>query len=131
LVGANAVYWAAKEWVKQAVNGVYSATNTEIVGTIQNASGTWTNKGQFLHVKVIPMNNLICETTFSGVGSFFGINSNADNPIPSVDPRSRFTTRGATVNVDNGGTIRTASATSSALNFVYVGGDSPRWDVNP
>ncbi len=61
LVGTNAVYWAAKEWVKQAANGVYSATNTEIVGTIQNASGTWTNKGQFLHVKVIPMTEVLSD----------------------------------------------------------------------
>jgi prepilin-type N-terminal cleavage/methylation domain-containing protein len=120
----GAVRWA-KEWVKQAVSGVYSATETQIV------DASWTDKGQFLHVKVIPMNNLICETTFSGVGSSFGINSTAVNPIPSVAPLSRFTTRGATVNVDNAGVIRTASATSSALNFVYVGGGTPRWDVNP
>jgi len=65
LVGTNAVYWAAKEWVKQAVNGVYSATNTEIVGTIQNASGTWTNKGQFLHVKVIPMTEVLSDVEIS------------------------------------------------------------------
>ena len=122
----GAVKWAAKEWVKKAVSGVYSATETQIVDS------SWTDKGQFLHVKVIPMNNLICETTFSGPGSFFGVNSAADNAIPSVAPLSRFTTRGATVNVDdNAGHIRTASATSSALNFVYVGGDTPRWDVNP
>ena len=65
LVGTNAVYWAAKEWVKQAVNGVYSATNTEIVGTIQNASETWTNKGQFLHVKVIPMTEVLSDVEIS------------------------------------------------------------------
>jgi len=116
-----AVRWA-KEWVKQAVSGVYSATETQIV------DASWTDKGQFLHVKVIPMNNLICETTFSGVGSSFGINSTAVNPIPSVAPLSRFTTRGATVNVDNNaGVIRTASATSSLLNLVFSGG---AWQVS-
>ena len=55
LVGTNAVYWAAKQWVKKADNGVYSATNTQIVDT------SWTNKGQFLHVKVIPMTEVLSD----------------------------------------------------------------------
>jgi hypothetical protein len=118
LAGPEAVKWAAREWIKQAVNGVYSATNTQIV------DASWTDKGQFLHVKVIPMNNLICETTFSGDGSFFGINSTADNAIPSAP---RFTTRGATVNVKNGTVSRTVTATSSLLNLVFSGDD---WEVS-
>jgi hypothetical protein len=65
LAGPVAVL-SAKDWVKQAVNGVYSANIPEIVGTVQNGSGTWTNKGQFLHVKVIPMNNLVCNITIPG-----------------------------------------------------------------
>ena len=127
LAGPGAVR-SAKDWVKQAVNGVYLANIPEIVGTIQNASGTWTDKGQFLHVKVIPMNNLICETTFSGAGSLFGINSTADNAIPSVAPFSRFTTRGAPVNVLNSGVSLTVTANSSLLNLLF---DGSAWQVNP
>ena len=67
LAGPEAVKWAAREWVKQAVNGVYSATNTEIVGTIQDASGTWTNKGQFLHVKVIPMTEVLSDVSINNL----------------------------------------------------------------
>jgi type II secretory pathway pseudopilin PulG len=114
---SDAVRWA-KEWVKQAVDGVYSATEPQIVDS------SWTDKGQFLHVKVIPMNNLICETTFSGAGSSFGINSTPVNPIPSA---SRFTTRGATVNVINGTVSRTVTATSSLLNLVFSSG---AWQVS-
>jgi prepilin-type N-terminal cleavage/methylation domain-containing protein len=120
--GPAAVNWAAKQWVKQAVNGVYPATDTQIVGS------SWTDKGQFLHVKVIPMINLICETTFAGAGSLFGINSTADNAIPSVAPFSRFTTRGAPVNVLNSGVSLTVTANSSLLNLVFSGS---AWQVNP
>jgi type II secretory pathway pseudopilin PulG len=62
LAGPAAVNWAAKEWVKQVSNSVYSATNTQIVGTITtNGSVTWTDKGQFLHVKVIPMTEVLSD----------------------------------------------------------------------
>ena len=114
LAGPAAVKWAAKEWVKQAVDGVYSATETQIV------DASWTDKGQFLHVKVIPMNNVICKTTFSGDDeSLFGVNSDPDNSIPSSDPLPRFTTRGALVKVKNGDSIRTVTAISSALTLDF------------
>jgi type II secretory pathway pseudopilin PulG len=63
LAGPAAVNWAAKQWVKQVSNSVYLATNTQIVGTIttNNGSGMWTNKGQFLHVKVIPMTEVLSD----------------------------------------------------------------------
>jgi len=131
LAGLTAVPWA-KNWVKQAVNGVYSATNTEIVGTIQNASGTWTNKGQFLHVKVIPMNNLICEITFSGGpipnSATFNINGLGSRSIPAAP----YTTRGSSVVVSDGliPTTNTATAAASSLNFTYVE-EGPSWTVTP
>jgi type II secretory pathway pseudopilin PulG len=55
LAGPAAVNWAAKTWVKQAASGVYPATNTQIV------DASWTNKGQFLHVKVIPMTEVLSD----------------------------------------------------------------------
>jgi type II secretory pathway pseudopilin PulG len=143
-VGPAAVNWAAKDWVKQAVSGVYPATNTEIVGTIQNASGTWTNKGQFLHVKVIPMNNLICNLIvnlngYSGVngdglciGPAIGYPANApyfQNPASPI-----YANRGATVTVNAAGISANAIAASSFLNFNYTAaaGAAPAyWTVTP
>ena len=122
----DAVLWA-KNWVKQAVNGVYSATKTEIV------DASWTNKGQFLHVKVIPMNSLICEFSFSGTlpgSATFSINGGGGKTLSSTTVF--FTTRGSIVSVDDGkGTatsIATATATSSSLGFSYT---SPDWAVIP
>ena len=137
LAGPAAVNWAAKEWVKQATNGVYSATNTQIVGTIQNTSGTetWTDKGQFLHVKVIPMNNLICKISFAGPIPVLGING-----VPSGTD-SVFMTRGSSVSVSDGAPSpytanATATAASAFLNFTYTpygGGDEGfgSWAVTP
>jgi len=132
LAGPGAVR-SAKDWVKQTVNGVYSANIPDIVGTVQNASGTWTNKGQFLHVKVIPMNSLICEFSFSGTlpgSATFSINGGGGKTLSSTTVF--FTTRGSIVSVDDGkGTatsIATATATSSSLGFSYT---SPDWAVMP
>ena len=122
-----AVKWAAKEWVKKAVSGVYSATETQIV------DASWTDKGQFLHVKVIPMNNLICNLTVDGVfplgDGYYYIGDPALNAFPGVAnapvaANSRYTTRGSTVNVRAEGRIANATAASSSLNFNYI---SPNW----
>jgi type II secretory pathway pseudopilin PulG len=127
---------SAKDWVKQAVNGVYSANIPDIVGTVQNASGTWTNKGQFLHVKVIPMNSLICNVTFSGglPSSTFKINA-LGTSLMSGSPVGFFTTRGSSVLVSDGASPSsidaTAAATSSSLNFIYTSGSPGKWAVNP
>jgi type II secretory pathway pseudopilin PulG len=121
----TAVNWAAKEWVKQAVNGVYSATNTQIVDS------SWTDKGQFLHVKVIPMNSLICNLTVSGAFAFgdgYYIGNPALNAFPiqniPILANSIYTTRGSTVNVKAGANIAYATAASSSLNFNY---NLPTW----
>jgi hypothetical protein len=58
-LASNDVVWL-KNWVKQATNGIYFATNTAIVGGIANSTGTWTNKGEFLHVKVVDLKPLFC-----------------------------------------------------------------------
>jgi hypothetical protein len=112
------------------VSGVYSATNTGIVDE------SWTDKGQFLHVKVIPMNSLICNVTFIGIGSLvtppagFLITGTTYSSFNSC-----FTTRGSSVLVTaNGVAITTATATSSFLNFNYtaaVGLTPAYWTVTP
>jgi hypothetical protein len=58
-LASNGVVWL-KNWVKQATNGIYFATNTAIVGGIANSAGTWTNKGEFLHVKAVDLRPLFC-----------------------------------------------------------------------
>jgi hypothetical protein len=58
-LASNDVVWL-KNWVKQATNGIYFATNTAIVGGIANSTGTWTNKGEFLHVKTVDLRPLFC-----------------------------------------------------------------------
>ena len=58
-LASNDVVWL-KNWVKQATNGIYFATNTAIVGGIASSTGTWTNKGEFLHVKTVDLRPLFC-----------------------------------------------------------------------
>ena len=124
----GAVRWA-KEWVKQAVDGVYSAIETQIVDS------SWTNKGQFLHVKVIPMNSLICNltvnlannyTAVAGDGFCIGspISYPASSPYFPASASTTYTTRGSTVNVSAGGNTANATAASSSLDFIYT---SPNW----
>ena len=129
LAGSPAAILWAKNWVKQAVNGVYSATETQIV------ESSWTDKGQFLHVKVIPMNNLICNLTVSLANNYnavFGdgfcigspISYPANPPYFPASPSTTYTTRGSTVNVKAGPNTANATAASSSLNFNY---NSPNW----
>lgn len=81
LAGPAAVNWAAKEWVKQVSNSVYSATNTQIVGTITtNGSVTWTDKGQFLHVKVIPMTEVLSEVQIGSLAPNENIGYSTNSP---------------------------------------------------
>jgi prepilin-type N-terminal cleavage/methylation domain-containing protein len=62
------VVWL-KNWVKQATNGIYFATNTAVVGSIANSTGTWTNKGEFLHVKVVDLKPLFCRVELTDFAS--------------------------------------------------------------
>ena len=126
LTGSPAAVLWAKNWVKQAVSGVYSATEPQIV------DASWTDKGQFFHVKVIPMNNLICKVTFSGgppLNATFNIDKKGDEKISDLPTPEFFTTRGLSVAVDDttGSATAEASATgtSSLLDFKYSGG---RWE---
>jgi hypothetical protein len=130
---SDAVRWA-KEWVKKADNGVYSAANTQIV------DASWTNKGQFLHVKVIPMNNLICNLTVVLNGGPTLINTSDGlcvgstisypaTPNIGVTANTIYTTRGSTVTVSAEGNTAPATAASSSLNFTYTVGAG--WVVTP
>ena len=122
LVGANAVYWAAKQWVKQAVSGVYSATNTQIV------DASWTNKGQFLHVKVIPMNSLIANVVFTTPPAYKGMSIRKQAAENFSDC---YVTIESTVDVDDGAVTENAKATFSSLNFTYKVGPPASWAVTP
>jgi prepilin-type N-terminal cleavage/methylation domain-containing protein len=67
-LASNGVVWL-KNWVKQATNGIYFATNTLIVGGIAGSTGTWTNKGEFLHVKVVDLRPLFCRVDLEDLRS--------------------------------------------------------------
>jgi hypothetical protein len=122
LAGSPAAILWAKNWVKQAVNGVYSATETQIV------ESSWTDKGQFLHVKVIPMNNLISYVSFGSEPTTAGSGMKIrDQAIVSFAPC--YVTKGSTVYATDGGALSvTATATSSLLNLDFSSGT---WRVNP
>jgi type II secretory pathway pseudopilin PulG len=104
LDGPEAVYWAAKTWVKKAVDGVYSATNTQIVDE------SWTNKGQFLHVKAIPMTEVLSDVTIRSdpPGQSIGYSTNSPTSYP-------ITTNSTNVWFPRGTSIQVVR--SSALTF--------------
>jgi len=116
-----AVLWA-KNWVKQAVNGVYSATETQIV------DGSWTDKGQFLHVKVIPMNSLIANVVFTTAPAYKGMSIRKQAAENFSDC---YVTIESTVDVDDGVNTESAKASFSSLNFTYDPKGLPFWKVTP
>lgn len=121
---SDAVRWA-KEWVKQAVSGVYSATKTQIV------DASWTDKGQFLHVKVIPMNSLICNVSFVSPPLFVAgtVGMRIRDYLTLEDFTPCYVTKGSTVYATDGGLNSvTATATSSSLTLDF---SVPPWRVNP
>jgi type II secretory pathway pseudopilin PulG len=122
LAGPAAVKWAAKEWVKQAVDGVYSATETQIV------DASWTDKGQFLHVKVIPMNSLIANVVFTTPPAYKGMSIRKQAAENFSDC---YVTIESTVDVDDGAVTENAKATFSSLNFTYKVGPPASWAVTP
>lgn len=135
--GPAAVSWA-KDWVKQAVNGVYVADNLSIVGSVQDASSlTWTNKGQFLHVKVIPVSKLLSEIVFtdppSDGGFTIGPTSEKDYEFTTADPVTVYAIQGSRVYTENASGSRSASgkAVSGYLNFTYSTGGGGAWSVTP
>ena len=67
-LASNGVVWL-KNWVKQATNGIYFATNTAVVGNIANSIETWTNKGEFLHVKTVDLRPLFCRVDLEDLRS--------------------------------------------------------------
>jgi len=113
----GAVRWA-KDWVKQAVDGVYSATEPQIVDS------SWTDKGQFLHVKVIPMNSLICNISFVRPPPFGGGAGTRIRDFLTLEPFAPcYVTKGSTVYAtDAAGISVTATATSSLLTLDFSTG---------
>ena len=109
-LASNDVVWL-KNWVKQATNGIYFATNTLIVGDIANSTGKWTNKGEFLHVKTVDLRPLFCRVELidtaapvvvdmANVGSGYSLVPSATN------------TNGTTINYQTN-----AAGSVSILNF--------------
>jgi hypothetical protein len=50
-------------------NGRVAVNNLEIVGNIAGTTDRWTNRGQFLHVKVVDVKSLFCKITLLDTAS--------------------------------------------------------------
>ena len=51
-----------KNWVKAyQTGGRIPATNLNIVGFVDGSTNRWTNRGEFLHVKILNVGSLLCE----------------------------------------------------------------------
>jgi len=51
-----------KNWVKAyETGGRIPATNLNIVGFVDGSTNRWTNRGEFLHVKILNVGSLLCE----------------------------------------------------------------------
>jgi prepilin-type N-terminal cleavage/methylation domain-containing protein len=105
------VVWL-KNWVKQATNGIYFATNTLIVGDIANSTGKWTNKGEFLHVKTVDLRPLFCRVELIDTAAPVVVGmANAGSDYASVP--SPTNVNGTTINYQTNG----PNSNVSILNF--------------
>jgi len=70
-------------------NGRVAVNNLEIVGNIVDTTNRWTNRGQFLHVKVVDVKSLFCKITLFDTASPLTAsittttNGFTNSPIPS------------------------------------------------
>lgn len=109
-LASDDVVWL-KNWVKQATNGIYFATNTAVVGSIANSTVTWTNKGEFLHVKIVDLRPLFCRVelidTAAPVVVDMATNGSGYSNVPSP-----ININGTTINYQTN-----ATGSVSILNF--------------
>jgi len=70
-------------------NGRVEVTNLNIVGNIARTTNRWTNRGQFLHVKVVDLRSMFCKVGLFDTASPLEVsistttNGFISNPIPS------------------------------------------------
>jgi len=112
-LASNDVVWL-KNWVKQATNGIYFATNTAIVGGIANSTGTWTNKGEFLHVKVVDLRPLFCRVQLEdGRSPATALTNISGSGYTNYGPLL-IATNGVTISISFSGATNTNTSISSA-----------------
>ena len=109
-LASNGVVWL-KNWVKQATNGIYFATNTAIIGGIANSTGTWTNKGEFLHVKTVDLRPLFCRVEL--------IDTAAPVVVDMANPGSGYTSTPSPTNI-NGTTINYQTNVTNGVTNVNI-----------
>jgi len=107
------VVWL-KNWVKQATNGVYFATNTAVVGSIANSTGTWTNKGEFLHVKTVDLRPLFCRVQLEDGRSPATASTNVPGAGYTNYGPLLIPTNGVTISISFSGATSTNTSISSA-----------------
>jgi len=93
-------------------NGRVEVTNLNIVGNIAGTTDRWTNRGQFLHVKVVDLRQLFCsiqlEDTAAPVVVDMATNGSGYTAVPSTT-----NTKGTTINYQTNG----ASTNVQILNY--------------
>ena len=79
-----------QNWAKtNNTNGRVGINNLDIVGNIAGTSDRWTNRGQFLHVKVVDVKSLFCKITLFDTASPLTAsittttNGFTNSPVPS------------------------------------------------
>lgn len=101
---ATALDWLKNTWIKRPSNGIYSATNTEIVGLVENAGSlTWTNQGQFLHVKAIPLTTVLSQVQIQNNAASedvgFSVGGPTSYPLADGDSTNVWYLRGTRVEI--------------------------------
>lgn len=112
-LASNDVVWL-KNWVKQATNGTYFATNTAVVGSIANSAGTWTNKGEFLHVKTVDLRPLFCRVQLEDGRSPATASTNVPGAGYTTYGPLLIPTNGVTISISFSGATSTNTSISSA-----------------
>ena len=87
-----------KNWVKAyETGGRIPATNINIVGFVDGSTNRWTNRGEFLHVKILNVSSLLCEVYLedwhSPITNSIAIKPPTSDPTPT-NAMNPFTTNG-------------------------------------
>jgi prepilin-type N-terminal cleavage/methylation domain-containing protein len=109
MVSNNVVF--LQNWAKtNNTNGRVAINNLDIVGNIVDTSNRWTNRGEFLHVKVVDVKQLFCRVELEDLRSPAIINLTG---IGSGYPATQTTNT-------NGITFRIDATTSSNISSVSI-----------
>jgi type II secretory pathway pseudopilin PulG len=123
-LASNDVIWL-QNWAKiYNTAGRVEATNLNIVGTIFGATNRWTNRGQFLHVKVVDLRNLLCSVQLVDAASPVTVSDSSSVPGSASAPPAGtvISSNGYTVDLSFWPTVRLADQPSMANFMLFNSG---------